>query len=102
MKIETHEIDPNSRAGASVIIENALKLDQTLSKIVQAELKSGNLIADVSTGWPEEGSVVLAFSQRLSADHVTGESVNYVFVNDIRYWIHEYSTTTKPTHLVIS
>ena len=101
MKIEIHQIDKNHRYGVEKTIENALKLDQNLNKIVEAELISGNLITDISIGWPQQESVVVSFSKSISPDHLTGENVKYTFVNDIRYWIHEYTTTTKPNHLII-
>ncbi|MGH1429094.1 MAG: hypothetical protein ACRBEE_14230 [Arenicella sp.] len=101
MKIDIEQIDKRCRFEADKTIENALKLDKSLNQIVRAELQSGNLIKDVSIGWPEKESVVVSFSKGISADHSTGGNVEYTFVNDIRYWIHEYTTTTNPKHLVI-
>ena len=100
MKIKPHQIHPSHIFEIDKKIANALLLNQELSNIVEAELKSGNLISDISTGWPEDKSVVVSFSKKISSEHSLSKNIEYSCLNDPHYWTHQY-TTKKPIHMVI-
>ena len=76
------------------------KLPASLQLIIQAELKAGNKIEDVSEGYPDKGSICVGFFKRFGRHHETGD-VTYNLTNDPHYWYADYATTGSPRHLLV-
>jgi hypothetical protein len=76
------------------------RLHPALQKIVAAEVASGNRVVDVGIDWPDAGSVHVTLRDRFSNRHANAEAV-FSRCDDPHYWHADYSTTAKPTHLLI-
>jgi hypothetical protein len=76
------------------------RLHPALQKILAAEVASGNRVVDVGIDWPDAGSVHVTLRDRFSNRHAGAEAV-FSLCDDPHYWHADYSTTAKPTHLLI-
>jgi hypothetical protein len=76
------------------------RLHPALQRIVAAEVASGNRVVDVGIDWPDAGSVHVTLRDRFSNRHANAEAV-FSRCDDPHYWHADYSTTAKPTHLLI-
>jgi hypothetical protein len=77
-----------------------IRLHPALQRIVAAEVASGNRVVDVGIDWPDAGSVHVTLRDRFSNRHANAEAV-FSRCDDPHYWHADYSTTAKPTHLLI-
>jgi len=76
------------------------RLHPALQTIVAAEVASGNHVVDVGIDWPDPGSVHVTLRNHFDSRHANAEAV-FSLCNDPHYWHADYSTTGKPTHLLI-
>ena len=89
-------IDKKHFTSRSLNIENTYisdisKLNTKLKRLLCDELSKGNLIDNVTTGWPKDTSIVVSMSKRLTIKFWKPKGVTYRKLNDPRYWVHEYS-----------
>ncbi|MDQ0037451.1 hypothetical protein J2W30_005227 [Variovorax boronicumulans] len=76
------------------------RLHPALQKILAAEIASGNRVVDVGIDWPDAGSVHVTLHNHFDNRHTNAEAV-FSLCDDPHYWHADYSTTSKPTHLLI-
>ena len=76
------------------------RLHPALQRILAAEVASGNRVVDVGIDWPDAGSVHVTLHNHFDNRHATAEAV-FSLCDDPHYWHADYSTTSKPTHLLI-
>ena len=76
------------------------RLHPALQQIVAAEVASGNRVVDVGIDWPDAGSVHVTLHNRFDNRHANAEAA-FSLCDDPHYWHADYSTTAKPTHLLI-
>jgi len=76
------------------------RLHPALQKILAAEIASGNRVVDVGIDWPDAGSVHVTLHKHFDNRHANAEAV-FSLCDDPHYWHADYSTTAKPTHLLI-
>ncbi|MET3493133.1 hypothetical protein [Variovorax boronicumulans] len=76
------------------------RLHPALQRIVAAEVAAGNRVVDVGIDWPDPGSVHVTLRDRFNNRHAGAEAV-FSLCDDPHYWHADYSTTAKPTHLLI-
>lgn len=76
------------------------RLHPALQKIVATEVASGNRVSDAGIDWPDPGSVHVTLRDRFDGRHTNAQAV-FSLCNDPHYWHADYSTTGKPTHLLI-
>ena len=76
------------------------RLHPALQKILAAEIASGNRVVDVGIDWPDAGSVHVTLHNHFDNRHTNAEAV-FSLCDDPHYWHADYSTTAKPTHLLI-
>lgn len=76
------------------------RLHPALQKIVAAEVALGNRVVDVGIDWPDPGSVHVTLRDRFDNRHSGAQAV-FSLCDDPHYWHADYSTTSKPTHLLI-
>jgi len=74
------------------------KLNSSLKEIVFEELKLGNVILDISEGYPKPGSIFVSLSNGFMKKHSV-EGVDYKELTDPHYWKEEYSCG-EPLHLI--
>ena len=72
-----------------------------LQAMLDAELKAGNRVISVSTGFPDEGSVSVCLAQRFHAKYKTSLQVTYELEKDPHYNYAGYMTTTPPRHSLL-
>lgn len=76
------------------------RLPSSLQFIVDAELKAGNKLEDISEGYPDEGSICACFFKRFRNNYRIND-VKYAVTNDPHYWYADYSTIDIPRHLLV-
>lgn len=76
------------------------RLHPALQKILAAEIASGNRVVDVGIDWPDAGSVHVTLHKHFDKRHANAEAA-FSLCDDPHYWHADYSTTAKPTHLLI-
>nr|WP_288837567.1 hypothetical protein [uncultured Flavobacterium sp.] len=60
-----------------------------LTKILNREIELGNSIAETSSGWPEEETIIVFLQQPFKGEYEF-ESVQYRSIDDPHYWKAEY------------
>jgi len=87
---------PNDILKSIKILEN---LNGSLKEILFDELKEGNRIFDVTTGWPKPDSIIVqtrySFKKRYKK-----EGIAFKKLDDPHYWKYEYSSN-NPIHLLV-
>jgi hypothetical protein len=78
------------------------QLQPVLQAILDAELKAGNKVISVSTGFPDEGSVSICLTQRFHTRYKTPPQVVYELEKDPHYGYATYITTVQPRHSLLS
>lgn len=76
------------------------RLHPALQKILAAEIALGNRVVDVGIDWPDAGSVHVTLHNHFDNRHANAEAL-FSLCDDPHYWHADYSTTSKPTHLLI-
>jgi hypothetical protein len=67
----------------------ALQMAAPLQVILEAELSSGNAIAEVSS-WPPKCRLLVVLRHPFHAPYSTLAGIEYADVNDPHYWKSEY------------
>jgi hypothetical protein len=75
-------------------------LDPDLKTIVDAELLKGNFVTGTGIDYPQKGSINVTLSQHFT-DEYESSKVKFSLCNDPHYWYADYSTHTKPEHILI-
>lgn len=75
------------------------RLNPGLTEILQEEINHGNKIVNVSTGWPEDKSIVVSVSLPFHKQHER-EGITFEISNDPHYWKQGYSSK-NPKHLLV-
>lgn len=65
-------------------------LSDPLKAILQSELTSGNTIREVSSGWPDEDSIIVLLATSFKRVYLVADFVQFREVNDRHYWKAEY------------
>ncbi|MBK1877086.1 hypothetical protein [Pelagicoccus mobilis] len=90
------------KATASMVDQMIALLDEfapELKAILQAEIKEGNKISEVSKGWPETNSIFVQTSRPFKKRY-DEPKIEYKNLNDPHYWKEEYTTKNKRNLLV--
>lgn len=77
------------------------QLAPALQSLLDAELKSGNKVADVGKNYPDDGSICVTLAKRFKNKYTNSDLV-YSLSNDPHYWYADYCTIDTPRHLLIS
>jgi hypothetical protein len=77
------------------------RLYPVLQAMLDAELKAGNRVISVSTGFPDGASVSVCLAQRFHAKYKTSPQVTYELEKDPHYGYAGYMTTALPRHSLL-
>ena len=72
----------------NINVINALQPD--LKEILESELRLGNRISEISTGWWSQESVLIILVQPFKKIYVLTENIEFLNVDDPHYWKAEY------------
>ena len=81
------------------IVECMNELRPELQAILDLELQAGNLVFQVSRGWPDPGSIFITLSLPFHRTYELKDPVQYCEPNDPHYWKADYSCG-KPIHVL--
>ena len=74
------------------------QLHPALQAILDAELKAGNRVLSVSTGYPDKDSISVCLARRFQSKYQTSAQVDYELEKDPHYGYAGYTTREVPRH----
>jgi hypothetical protein len=97
----THFINTLSPAEKLNQLKMLGELRPALTWVLQEELRFGNIILQVTKGWPEDDSISVSLKKSFSKKYNHPE-LEYQEINDAHYGKAQYASKGHPTHLLIS
>ncbi len=75
-------------------------IDNKIMDVLYEELKRGNIILSVVSGWPEANSISICLQKKFSKNYSTVD-LEYSHINDVHYGAYQYTTRYEPFHSII-
>jgi hypothetical protein len=82
------------------ILHHLNRVHPALKHIIAAEIKNGSRVHSASADYPETGSITVGLTKEFTGQY-QNDQVTFRLCNDPHYWYAQYTTTAKPTHLLI-
>ena len=88
------------KRGIKEILKYLNLLNPALKSIVDAELLKGNFVTGANIDYPQKGSINVTMSKPFTNEY-ENTKVKFTLCDDPHYWYADYSTYTKPEHILI-